>query len=101
MCLFSMLDCIILIYLFFFFSSRRRHTRCLSDWSSDVCSSDLAQVLPFLGQLEGGGEPGPDELALHLVVGKLLGLVEGTRAGPRGFRGAGRLAAGVRPRLVV
>src|SRR5262245_17356937 len=24
----------------FFFSSRRRHTRCLSDWSSDVCSSD-------------------------------------------------------------
>src|SRR5262245_63502530 len=27
--------------LYFFFSSRRRHTRCLSDWSSDVCSSDL------------------------------------------------------------
>src|SRR5262245_65749517 len=27
--------------MFFFFSSRRRHTRCLSDWSSDVCSSDL------------------------------------------------------------
>src|SRR5437899_7799017 len=24
----------------FFFSSRRRHTSCLSDWSSDVCSSD-------------------------------------------------------------
>src|SRR5205814_7865089 len=28
-------------FIFFFFSSRRRHTRCLSDWSSDVCSSDL------------------------------------------------------------
>src|SRR5215218_6223844 len=27
---------------FFFFSSRRRHTRSLCDWSSDVCSSDLA-----------------------------------------------------------
>src|ERR1035441_10139713 len=27
--------------LVLFFSSRRRHTRCLSDWSSDVCSSDL------------------------------------------------------------
>src|SRR5205814_7277710 len=25
-------------------SSRRRHTRCLSDWSSDVCSSDLTLV---------------------------------------------------------
>src|SRR5258706_369727 len=24
----------------FFFSSRRRHTRLVSDWSSDVCSSD-------------------------------------------------------------
>src|ERR1039458_10494325 len=30
-----------LTVMFFFFSSRRRHTRCLSDWSSDVCSSDL------------------------------------------------------------
>src|SRR5438045_8162670 len=30
-----------LFCFFFFFSSRRRHTRCLSDWSSDVCSSDL------------------------------------------------------------
>src|SRR6266498_3059133 len=29
---------------FFFFSSRRRHTRCGRDWSSDVCSSDLAAV---------------------------------------------------------
>src|SRR5258705_9011793 len=29
------------LLLVFFFSSRRRHTRCLSDWSSDVCSSDL------------------------------------------------------------
>src|SRR5690349_15112692 len=27
---------------FFFFSSRRRHTISLRDWSSDVCSSDLA-----------------------------------------------------------
>src|SRR5260221_12313598 len=26
----------------FLFSSRRRHTRSLCDWSSDVCSSDLA-----------------------------------------------------------
>src|SRR6266487_1395269 len=34
--------------LFFFFSSRRRHTRWTGDWSSDVCSSDLA------------GAPGPD-----------------------------------------
>src|SRR5690554_7363963 len=30
-------------FFFFFFSSRRRHTRCGRDWSSDVCSSDLAR----------------------------------------------------------
>src|SRR5260221_607276 len=28
-------------YVSLFFSSRRRHTRSLCDWSSDVCSSDL------------------------------------------------------------
>src|SRR5476649_2537483 len=28
----------------FFFSSRRRHTRSLCDWSSDVCSSDLLDL---------------------------------------------------------
>src|SRR5258706_8120446 len=31
----------IFLSFFFFFSSRRRHTRLVSDWSSDVCSSDL------------------------------------------------------------
>src|SRR5699024_11652192 len=28
-----------------FFSSRRRHTRSKRDWSSDVCSSDLNQII--------------------------------------------------------
>src|SRR5215211_3117271 len=41
---------------FFFFSSRRRHTRSLCDWSSDVCSSDLELVsatLAWTGTIEG------------------------------------------------
>src|SRR5690242_21663343 len=36
----------------FFFSSRRRHTRLTCDWSSDVCSSDLA-ALDLLARPEG------------------------------------------------
>src|SRR5262249_57323386 len=28
----------------FFFASRRGHTRLVSDWSSDVCSSDLREA---------------------------------------------------------
>src|SRR3989454_9434315 len=31
-------------WYFFFFSRRRRHTRLQGDWSSDVCSSDLAII---------------------------------------------------------
>src|SRR3989304_7971275 len=33
-----------------FFSSRRRHTRC-SDWSSDVCSSDLRSLTRALDEV--------------------------------------------------
>ena len=34
-------------FICFFFSSRRRHTRSLCDWSSDVCSSDLNCCIEF------------------------------------------------------
>src|SRR5262245_65386828 len=50
---------------FFFFSSRRRHTRCLSDWSSDVCSSDLRA--PSLVRRRSLGD---HERAVFLVVTK-------------------------------
>src|SRR5258705_4886638 len=35
------------VLTFFFFASRSRNTRCLSDWSSDVCSSDLTLIDVF------------------------------------------------------
>src|SRR5690606_11180520 len=45
---------------FFFFSSRRRHTRFSRDWSSDVCSSDLAAPTaappPRAAVSRGGGD---------------------------------------------
>src|SRR5258706_8482407 len=40
----SVLFWVVFVCYFFFFSSRRRHTRLVSDWSSDVCSSDLAPL---------------------------------------------------------
>src|SRR5207237_2081172 len=46
--------CTYVSFFFFFFSSRRRHTRFKCDWSSDVCSSDLAG--PFARQ---SGAKGP------------------------------------------
>ena len=37
-----------------FFSSRRRHTRFTSEWSSDVCSSDLGEFGGELSVVSGG-----------------------------------------------
>src|SRR6266496_3967287 len=53
-------------FSFFFFSSRRRHTRSLRDWSSDVCSSDLAA-----SQTGGGHIAGALSGDSHLAGGRL------------------------------
>src|SRR2546429_2274445 len=65
--------------LVFFFSSRRRHTRCSRDWSSDVCSSDLAVRVESLRPVgsaravRGGHHPNADARAarrpLHIARG--------------------------------
>src|SRR5260221_3461554 len=54
--------------ILFCFSSRRRHTRCLSDWSSDVYSSDL----PHYGL---DGPPNFEGTHWHLHVARTLGAV--------------------------
>src|SRR5947199_2491966 len=51
-----------------FFSSRRRHTRCLSDWSSDVCSSDLIE--------DKGAENPSDVTAIVLLKEKIKDVLE-------------------------
>src|SRR5690349_22710016 len=71
---------------FFFFSSRRRHTRSLRDWSSDVCSSDLAEGGFALqkGMVEEGrrghGEAAGFEVAS--LVKKNDGLIQVDEPGP-------------------
>src|SRR5262249_60001773 len=56
---------------FFFFSSRRRHTRLVSDWSSDVCSSDLV-TFP-LGERCFMGVIGPSGAGKSTLLGALTG----------------------------
>src|SRR3712207_9183257 len=59
--------------ILFFFSSRRRHTRYWRDWSSDVCSSDLARVAAAISDagvnIAAATCVGPGERAeLHILV---------------------------------
>src|SRR5699024_5853015 len=65
------------LFCSFFFSSRRRHTRSKRDWSSDVCSSDLAR--PRDGRVVIGG-----------------GIALGPRHGRRIIVGTGSLVGGGR-----
>src|SRR5580704_9095479 len=61
----------------FFFSSSRRHTRWTGDWSSDVCSSDLAGVA--VQPMNDAGSIVAVEQA-HLAEAKLQGVDQ--RAAP-------------------
>src|SRR5215211_8085959 len=75
-------------FVFFFFSSRRRHTRSLCDWSSDVCSSDLSDdaveavvrqgrgsardTLSALDQVVAAGGVAPESQPLDALVEALI-----------------------------
>src|SRR5438046_7805632 len=53
-----------MLFFFFFFSSRRRHTRLVSDWSSDVCSSDLRRGLRLTNVIQAGIADYADDLQI-------------------------------------
>src|SRR5438034_859877 len=73
--------CAISSIRFFFFSSRRRHTRSLCDWSSDVCSSDL---------LRGGYIAKKEKGKLDLIIMSCGSELQ------HAFAAAGQLGDGVR-----
>src|SRR5207247_7863705 len=75
----------------FFFTSRRRHTRSTRDWSSDVCSSDLAtaqrdplfktEILPVL-EKSCVQCHGPQRKMAKLDLSTFTGMMEGGSSGP-------------------
>src|SRR3546814_10327093 len=44
--LYLLLYCVIMCYVFFFFKQKTAYEMRISDWSSDVCSSDLLESNP-------------------------------------------------------
>src|SRR5256886_5036505 len=104
----------VLYSFYFFFSSRRRHTRFDCDWSSDVCSSDLAQRFLDVRRRQGGilgeeerrdgrrvrcGRRGAEEGAGGRTGGGASGVADAdaVEAGEGGL-GAGRGRGGEDPR---
>src|SRR3546814_5454785 len=74
-------------FLFFFFKQKTAYEMRISDWSSDVCSSDLLR----LGGLRGGE---PDDLVHHVdraAAADRVGLADADHPLPR----RGHVAVGV------
>src|SRR2546430_8387310 len=77
----------------FFFSSRRRHTRFDCDWSSDVCSSDLATQLTVTPS---AANSRASNLAAAVTADRST--TEAARSG-RGWRTAADVTNTTRPKL--
>src|SRR3546814_9419511 len=92
------------VYYFFFFKQKTAYEMRISDWSSDVCSSDLFQMLQAsvaseLQRAKGGGRHGyqgyfckPSHTPRHSEGRERAGWrsSRGTVCEPNGLRRAGR-----------
>src|SRR5437762_10304961 len=86
---FAVMIMIVTIWLrvIFFFSSRRRHTRYIGDWSSDVCSSDLVWGLAFPNPLGIAAGFDKDARVVGAVLAMGLGFAEIGTVTPRPQQG--------------
>src|SRR3546814_9000456 len=50
----SVICCSLLLCIFFFFKQKTAYEMRISDWSSDVCSSDLSEAASLAGHLKLG-----------------------------------------------
>src|SRR5256885_6702882 len=85
-----------MISFVFFFSSRRRHTRLQGDWSSDVCSSDLARRAGRPWRMIVRQDAG-DFIIFPRWVSTMAGragAVGAARRARRGTRGSGQIGRG-------
>src|SRR3546814_7545575 len=104
MCLFCCFLCVLrslvlCLFFFFFFKQKTAYEMRISDWSSDVCSSDLIPVNVSGGLLSKGHPIGATgvanlyELSLHLRGDAGARQVEGARMGLAHVVGLGTCSA--------
>src|SRR3546814_2780553 len=80
----SVLCCCVLVPLFFFFRQKTAYEMRMSDWSSDVCSSDLVEDRGTSRHVDvqtGLGQRCPPRIAVRIqrVLGHPLPAIEGRR----------------------
>src|SRR3546814_10917914 len=56
------------MYMFFFFKQKTAYEMRISDWSPDVCSSDLLVLITFFGGCAGGTGGGVKVIRLVLFI---------------------------------
>src|SRR3546814_10508088 len=69
---------------FFVFKQKPAYEMRISDWSSDVCSSDLLAIQAFDHDATGDAKPAPE---LHGGIDHPLGRLGGVHLGHRGLAG--------------
>src|SRR3546814_19046431 len=85
-------------YLFFFFKQKTAYEMRISDWSSDVCSSDLDRGIAVRPVADQRDDPRLVERRLHRIALDRAGLVRLARQAPVGGEiDEDRLAARARP----
>src|SRR3546814_3015416 len=76
------------LFCFFFFKQKTAYEMRISDWSSDVCSSDLNRALLCCARLQRGSRPRPNQFTQHGLarpdVGHCFQAVRQCRSGRAG-----------------
>src|SRR3546814_3848857 len=73
-----------LVMLFFFFKQKTAYEMRISDWSSDVCSSDLTASATATASAEAGAERGDCTSGCEALMGRNPGGVSGRMTRPAG-----------------
>src|SRR3546814_2119392 len=75
----------IVIKFFFFFKQKTAYEMRISDWSSDVCSSDLRAIIRPTLTIALGATAGRAILGHPVTIGKLRGEVQQLADGSQGW----------------
>src|SRR3546814_1431144 len=72
----------VMLYFFFFFKQKTAYEMRISDWSSDVCSSDLRNIVDDYIRRRGWNESGSTKIYLRALRSSVMSLYEVSEVEP-------------------